>query len=376
MSRHVRIRSSAGRLRMEVFFLVLGIPLAGGVVLALSGHWDQAPEINVGFSLGTFIAACALDGAGHLRRPAVRLEPGILHRSAERVPGDADGLRRPDHRHLFPAVHAGRARPRQDDAEPPAPVPQHVPAVQLHHAAGADDQQHGHPVGGHGSGDAHHRAAGQRLPHRRQPGGGLEILHPLRRRHRAGPVRHGAAVHGGGKGARVRGRGAAVDAPRHGEGPARPQHHDAGLRLPVHRLRHQGRTGAAAQLAARCPRRGADAGVGGAVGPVAQRGAVCRAALQGADRRRAAKPPRRQPDDGLRPGLGGGVGVPAAPAEGRQAHVRLFVDRAHGADDVRLRHGRADRQLRRAAAHDRALAGQVGHLLRRRATPRRRPAPS
>jgi len=45
---------------MDVLFLVLGIPLAGGIVLALCGHWDQAPEVNVAFSLGTFIAACAL----------------------------------------------------------------------------------------------------------------------------------------------------------------------------------------------------------------------------------------------------------------------------------------------------------------------------
>ena len=45
---------------MDVLFLVLAIPLAGGVVLALCGHWEQAPEINVGFSLSTFIAACAL----------------------------------------------------------------------------------------------------------------------------------------------------------------------------------------------------------------------------------------------------------------------------------------------------------------------------
>jgi hydrogenase-4 component F len=45
---------------MDVLFLVLAIPLTGGIVLALSGHWEQAPEINVGFSLSTFIAACAL----------------------------------------------------------------------------------------------------------------------------------------------------------------------------------------------------------------------------------------------------------------------------------------------------------------------------
>jgi len=34
---------------MEVF-LLLGIPLAGGLVLALVGQRDAAPEINVGFS--------------------------------------------------------------------------------------------------------------------------------------------------------------------------------------------------------------------------------------------------------------------------------------------------------------------------------------
>ncbi len=45
---------------MDVLFLVLGIPLAGGILLALCGHWEQAPEVNVAFSLGTFIAACAL----------------------------------------------------------------------------------------------------------------------------------------------------------------------------------------------------------------------------------------------------------------------------------------------------------------------------
>jgi hydrogenase-4 component F len=45
---------------IDVLFLLLAIPLTGGVVLALTGHLDQAPEINVAFSLGTFLAACGL----------------------------------------------------------------------------------------------------------------------------------------------------------------------------------------------------------------------------------------------------------------------------------------------------------------------------
>ena len=39
---------------------VLGFPLVGGVVLALYGHRDRAMEINAGFSLATFVAACWL----------------------------------------------------------------------------------------------------------------------------------------------------------------------------------------------------------------------------------------------------------------------------------------------------------------------------
>ena len=62
---------------------------------------------------------------------------------------------------------------------------------------------------------------------------------------------------------------------------------------------------------------------------------------------------------------GGGCVLPVA-AEGREAHVRLFVDRAHGADDLRLRHGRAGGDLRRAAAHDGAQPDQIGDLLYRR----------
>jgi hydrogenase-4 component F len=45
---------------MNALFFVLAIPLAGGITLALFGHRDRAMELNVVFSAGTFVAACAL----------------------------------------------------------------------------------------------------------------------------------------------------------------------------------------------------------------------------------------------------------------------------------------------------------------------------
>lgn len=45
---------------MEPLLFVLGIPLAGGAVLATWGHRDRAMDLNVAFSLGTFVAACVL----------------------------------------------------------------------------------------------------------------------------------------------------------------------------------------------------------------------------------------------------------------------------------------------------------------------------
>ncbi|HXF15354.1 MAG TPA: hydrogenase 4 subunit F [Burkholderiales bacterium] len=45
---------------MDILFFVFGIPLLGSVILAFTGHRNFAPEINVAFSFGTFIAACAL----------------------------------------------------------------------------------------------------------------------------------------------------------------------------------------------------------------------------------------------------------------------------------------------------------------------------
>jgi hydrogenase-4 component F len=45
---------------LETLLFVLGIPLAGSLVLALAGHRNAAMELNVAFSLGTFVAACVL----------------------------------------------------------------------------------------------------------------------------------------------------------------------------------------------------------------------------------------------------------------------------------------------------------------------------
>ena len=45
---------------MQALYFVLGIPLLGGAVLAWCGHRRFARDVNVAFSLGTFVAACVL----------------------------------------------------------------------------------------------------------------------------------------------------------------------------------------------------------------------------------------------------------------------------------------------------------------------------
>jgi hydrogenase-4 component F len=45
---------------VQPLLFVLGIPLTGGLVLALVGHRDWARDVNVAFSAGTFLAACVL----------------------------------------------------------------------------------------------------------------------------------------------------------------------------------------------------------------------------------------------------------------------------------------------------------------------------
>jgi hydrogenase-4 component F len=45
---------------MTALILVFAIPLAGSAVLGLVGHRDYAPDVNIAFSLGSFIAAAVL----------------------------------------------------------------------------------------------------------------------------------------------------------------------------------------------------------------------------------------------------------------------------------------------------------------------------
>jgi hydrogenase-4 component F len=47
-------------LSVPALFFVLGFPLLGAAVLAFIGHRDVARDVNVGFSLATFAAACVL----------------------------------------------------------------------------------------------------------------------------------------------------------------------------------------------------------------------------------------------------------------------------------------------------------------------------
>ncbi len=331
---------------MEIFWL-LGIPLAGGTFLALWGCRSYAPEINALFSFLTLLAAALLTHRIIERGPDDGGRGLVLHRLVQRLPGRAHRLRRLHHGAVLASLHAHRAGARPAQRAASAPLPQQLSDLHRRHAAGADHQQHGHPVGVDGGGDARHRAAGVAVPHPGFAGGGLEILHPVRRRHRAGAVRHHPALLRGGKSAGLGRHGAAVDAPERRQGATGTHGAVTGFRLPAGRLRHQGRPGAPAQLAAGRPRRRPDAGVRRALRPAAQRRAVCGDALQGAGRRRARQRHGRQPDDGLRPLLGGAGRLPDQAPDRRQAHVRLLLDRAHGPHHLRLRHGRRGGELRR-----------------------------
>src|SRR6185312_4145502 len=148
---------------------------------------------------------------------------------------------------------------------------------------------------------------------------------------------------------------------------ARPLAAECRVRLPPARLRHQGWAGTDARLATGCARGRADASLGGAVGPAAQRGSLCPVAVQDAARGQSRRNRGRAADDHPWSWLAGVRGLHAVPPSRHQADVRLLLDRAHGDHHLRLRHGRPARQFRRPAADDHAQPDQVGDLLHGRA---------
>ena len=340
---------------------ILIIPLVAAGLLAVLPGYRLTARLNVLASLLTFLAALSLfvaaaAGAGRLfpdRRPQHR-----LHRAVE--------LRRLHHLDLQRELYRPRARDRAADADLSPLLPRHVPGADVRHEPRADGELDRRDVGGDRDRDADHRADGRHLPHPRGAGGGVEILHPRQRRHRARPVRHHPRLHGGAAGGRRGHRRDALDRARRPRRRVRPGLPQRRLRLPLPRLRHQGRPRAAPRLAARRPCRGPDADLGGALRPPPQRRALRRAPLQDPARRqsRGARAGAADDDDGAR--LAGLRRLHALPAARHQTHVRLLLDRAHGDHRLRLRPRRSARQFRRALPHGDALAHQVRDLLRRR----------
>src|SRR6266480_1290531 len=190
-------------------------------------------------------------GARHRKRPACCAGRAAVRGLAQRLSRGSHRVRRDDDVFFFAALHAHRTRAQAGNRPRDAALPQHVPAVQLHDAARADDQQPWRDVGRHGSRNAYHGAARRALPHACLARGGVEVLHPLRRRNRPGAVRNHPRLLRRREGARPGNRIAAVDPPRRRQDRAAADRHVDRFRVPSGGLRHEGGTGTAAQLAAR-----------------------------------------------------------------------------------------------------------------------------
>ena len=191
-----------------------GVPLVASLALAFVGDRKLAPEVNILGSAATFAAGVGLALQVYEQGFAAGGEQFLLCRRLQRLPDGAHRLRLHDHRDLQQALHAARAGARHGRPPADALLPLHVPALHLRHAALPADEQRRHPLDRHGAGHPLHGPAGLPVPHADRDRGGLEVLHPLRRRHRAGAVRHRAALLRGGKGAGRGRRGAALDQPR------------------------------------------------------------------------------------------------------------------------------------------------------------------
>ncbi len=160
----------------------------------------------------------------------------------------------------------------------------------------------------------------------------LEIHHPRQPGPGAGAVRHGVPLRGGRRPARLRDaaqlqlvapddRGAAV----------RSRPHQTGLRLRAHRLRHQGRPGADAHLAARRAQRGALAHQRDALRRVAQNRALRLAAISHSHHGLPGHRLQRASSAGLRTVLHVSGRAVHSGAEESQTDARLFEPGTHRA---------------------------------------------
>ncbi len=170
------------------FLLLLGTPLFGALALGVFGARRGAPELNVAVSLVTFIAACALTARVVSEGPLV-----MAHEQFFIDPSTCSWSRSPPSSASPPRFSRGRTCGWEMDHGRLSP-----PRLRLYHSMyqlfmttivdRTHDQQHGALMGRDGGGNSLHRAVGYAIPHPSEPGGRMEILHPLWRRYRAGAL--------------------------------------------------------------------------------------------------------------------------------------------------------------------------------------------
>ena len=164
---------------------VLLIPLGSAVVLACLPGYRFGARLNV-------VAAGPDAGRGAVA--ALRAPSGAEPLSARRRPQHrlhrAQHLRRLHHQRLQRELRRARAPDRPAEARLSALLSRHVSDPDVRHEPGAVGEQHRADVGRDRDCHADHRHDGRHLSHPRSARGGLEILHPRQRRHRARAVRH------------------------------------------------------------------------------------------------------------------------------------------------------------------------------------------
>ena len=336
---------------------ILLTPLLAAAILAVLPGYRIGAALNVLACLVSLAFALLLLSQ---RPPTGQLSAG--RRSQYRL-CPVELLHRLHHQRLQRLLHRSRTAGRQAGDPAYAFLSRNVPADAVRHEPGAAGQQYRPDVGRGRTGDADHGADGRPLSHRRGAGGGVEIFHPRQRRHRSGAVRHHPGLSRRASGGRRGNGGDDLDHSAAARAELRSVAAEYRIHFPVAGIRHQGRAGAAACLAARRARRGTDTDLRRAVRPAAECRAVRAAAVQDAAGGKSARHRAGSADDRAGTAFGHFRRVHAVPAPRYQTAVRLLIHRAHGHHRVRLRRRRPPGQLRGPVADGDAQPDQVGDLL-------------